>query len=127
MTPRNKLGMDFLLIGVAVIVVFGILIICMIGGFYPGARLDGAQESGKAYYGQHCSSCHEENRLELKKAPPNLHGLFNHGKLPSGAPATDTEVRNVIFKGRNTMPSFDQRLSEEEVRDIITYLHTGIR
>jgi mono/diheme cytochrome c family protein len=44
--------------------------------------------------------------------------------LPSGAPATDAQVRKTIIEGRGTMPAFDQRLSEEEVNDLVKYLHT---
>jgi len=50
--------------------------------------------------------------------------LFQLKSLPSGAPATDAQVRKTIIEGRGTMPAFDQRLSEEEVDDLVKYLHT---
>ena len=123
---REQLAKAFLIGGLAAILASAI-IVWAVGGFNSSPQLTEAQEDGKAYYGQNCASCHEENQLQLKKIPPNLHGLFNRSKLPSGAPATDAEVHNVILKGKNTMPSFDQRLSDEQVRYIVAYLHTGIR
>ena len=91
------------------------------------ARLTTEQEFGRSLYSANCASCHEENRLALKKVPPNLHGIFTHDRLPSGSPATDDEVRPVISREKNTMPSFDRRLTGDQVAAIISYLHTGIK
>jgi mono/diheme cytochrome c family protein len=43
--------------------------------------------------------------------------------LPSGAPATDEQVRKTIIQGLGTMPAFDQRLSDEDISDLVKYLH----
>jgi mono/diheme cytochrome c family protein len=58
------------------------------------------------------------------KEPPKLNGLFTSKTLPSGAPATDEQVHKVIIEGLRTMPAFDRRLSEKDVRDLIAYLRT---
>ena len=77
---------------------------------------------GQALYEVHCAECHEKTNPELHKQPPNLHGLFLAKSLPSGAPATKEQVRKTIIEGRGTMPAFDRRLHEDEVKDIVTYL-----
>jgi hypothetical protein len=71
--------------------------------------------------------CHEDNDLALKKVPPDLHAIFERSALPSGAPATDAEVRRVILAGKGFMPSFAGRFTEEQMTDLLVYLHTGLR
>jgi hypothetical protein len=61
---------------------------------------------------------------ELLKQPPKLDGLFKKPTLPSGASATDAEVRDAIVHGRATMPAFDQTIEENELDDLIQFLHT---
>ena len=55
---------------------------------------------------------------------PPLEGLFNKKFLPSGTPATDERVQNVIQFGRRTMPAFGQMLDESQTTDVVAYLHT---
>jgi len=76
-----------------------------------------AQEGeGKRLYVGWCAHCHEENDLNLKKLPPDLHGVYRHVALPSGATATDAEVRRVVLAGKGMMPSFAGRFSDEQMR-----------
>ena len=74
-----------------------------------------------------CAHCHEDNDLNFKKIPPDLHGVFKHSTLPSGAPATDADVVRVVIAGRGLMPSFAGRFTNEQMNDLIAYLHTGLR
>jgi len=78
---------------------------------------------GRELYEFHCAPCHETPPPDLLKEPPQLKGLFNSKALPSGAPATDEQVRMVIVEGLRTMPAFQGRLQEPEIRDLIAYLH----
>jgi mono/diheme cytochrome c family protein len=82
---------------------------------------------GKHLYEVRCAHCHEENDLALKKAPPDLHGVFERKTLPSGAAATDAAVRQNVLRGKGMMPSFDGRFSEEQMAALLAYLHTGLR
>jgi len=82
------------------------------------------QANGEALYQFHCAPCHESPPPDLLKQPPKLRGLFSSKTLPSGAPATDEQVRKVIIEGLRTMPAFDKRVKDADVRDIIAYLHT---
>ena len=84
----------------------------------------GSHRHGEELFNLHCVDCHEMPHPDLKKQPPKLEGLFNSKTLPSGAPATDEQVRKTIIEGQRTMPAFDGRLSDSDVNDLISYLHT---
>lgn len=100
----------------------GIVSIAAVSGC--SKELNASQRRGQAYYSSNCYDCHEEDQLDLIKAPPKLHRLFSHHYLPDGTTlATDESVRQVIVYGKRTMPAFHGRLSNDQVDDIIAYLH----
>jgi mono/diheme cytochrome c family protein len=84
------------------------------------------QAAGQHLYAGRCAHCHEENDLALKPPPPNIHGAMRKGKLPSGAAATDTEVRRLVLVGKGKMPSFSGRFTEEQMAALLAYLHTDM-
>lgn len=83
-----------------------------------------AQRRGERLYNFWCAPCHEASDLHLVKDPPKLRGIFFRPTLPSGAPATDEQVRKTISEGRGIMPPFQQSLKAGEVDDLIQFLHT---
>jgi mono/diheme cytochrome c family protein len=85
------------------------------------------QAAGKHLYDNRCAHCHEDNDLALKKAPPNLHGIFRHAALPSGGAATDVEVKSIILNGKGMMPGFAGRFAKDQMADLLAYLHSGAR
>jgi len=82
-----------------------------------------ARQRGEELFQQNCVVCHEAPNPELKKQLPKLEDLFQSKTLPSGAPATDEQVRNTIIHGIGTMPAFEGRLSDEDVKNLLAYLH----
>jgi mono/diheme cytochrome c family protein len=99
----------------------------LLSGCHSAPALTPQEAEGKHLYEVRCAHCHEENDLALKKIPPDLHGVFRRSKLPSGAPATDAEVRRVVLTGKGLMPSFEGRFTEEQMDGLIGYLRIGIR
>lgn len=89
-----------------------------------GPVFNTAASRGQAVYERNCKPCHEDTTLELRTKPPNLNGLFAKKALPSGAPATDEQVRRTIQQGRGIMPPFAQVLDKENLDDLIAYLHS---
>jgi mono/diheme cytochrome c family protein len=79
--------------------------------------------AGRALYQLHCSQCHDNPPRYLLTRPPKLDKMFASETLPSGAPANDEEVRRTIVEGVGTMPAFKGRLREDEIRDLIAFLH----
>lgn len=104
----------------------GTLVILTLG-CKPAVRLTPEQEEGKHLYTVRCAHCHQDNDLNLKKIPPDLHSLFKHSTLLSGAPATDAAVVRVLIEGKGSMPSFAGRFTDEQMNDLLAYLHTGLR
>jgi mono/diheme cytochrome c family protein len=96
-------------------------------GCHSQPQLTPQEAEGKHLYLGRCAHCHEENDLQLKKAPPDLHGVFSHSTLPSGAPASDLEVRRVVLAGKGLMPAFAGRFTDEQMADLLAYLRTGLR
>lgn len=86
--------------------------------------LTAQQAQGKQLYDARCAHCHEYNDLALKKVPPNLHGVFNHATLPSGAPATDVQVARTVLTGKGMMPSFAGRFTTAQMEALLAYMHT---
>src|SRR5512132_909055 len=80
--------------------------------------------AGRALYQLHCSQCHDNPPRYLLTRPPKLDTIFASKTLPTGASATDEEVRRTIVEGLRTMPAFKGRLREDEIRDLMAFLHT---
>lgn len=99
----------------------------VLSGCHRVPPLTPQETEGKHLYMVRCAHCHEDNDLQLKKVPPDLHGLFTHTTLPSGTPATDDNVRRTVLSGRNMMPAFEGRFTDEQMNDLLAYLHTGLR
>ena len=85
------------------------------------------QAEGKKVYDFQCAHCHEYNDLALKKVPPNLHDIFGHKTLPSGAPATDVQVARTVLTGKGMMPSFAGHITLKQMEALLAYLHTGLK
>lgn len=98
-----------------------------VAGCHSTPPLTAREAEGKHLYALRCAHCHEENDLALKKIPPDLHGVFRRSTFPSGAPATDAEVRRVVLAGKGLMPSFAGRFTEEQMSALIAYLRGGLR
>ena len=109
----------------------GVVILLAFALFLSACRkepqLTKQQIEGKHLYQVRCAHCHEENDLALKKVPPDLHGVFKSAKLPSGAQATDAEVRRVVLAGKGMMPAFTGRFDDAQMSALLAYLHTGLR
>lgn len=79
---------------------------------------------GKDIFDTSCAPCHVSNSVPLPTQPPDLDGLFKKSTLPSGAPATDSQVRKTITEGRGVMPPFGPVIHDEDMDALIAYLHT---
>lgn len=86
--------------------------------------LNPQQAAGRRIYDQHCDRCHEPYSTRGKKGP-GLKGMFQHKYLRlSGLPANDDRVTDIIRLGRNEMPAFSQTLNQQQIQDLLAYLHT---
>lgn len=86
--------------------------------------LNPQQAAGRRVYDQRCDQCHEPYSSRGKKGP-GLKGVFKKPYLSeSGLPANDDRVGEIIRFGRSKMPAYGQTLNEQQVQDVLAYLHT---
>jgi mono/diheme cytochrome c family protein len=86
--------------------------------------LNAQQAAGRRVYDQHCARCHEPYSSHGKNGP-GLKGVFKKEYLPlSGLPANDDRVGEIVRLGRSKMPAFGQVLDQQEVQDLLVYMHT---
>jgi mono/diheme cytochrome c family protein len=98
-----------------------------LAGCHSAPSLTPQEAEGKHLYQVRCAHCHEDNDLALNKIPPDLHRLFDRKTLPSGASATDAAVRQNVLSGKGMMPGFAGRFTDEQLAELLAYLHTGLR
>lgn len=86
--------------------------------------LNPQQVSGRHIYDQYCDRCHAPYSSKDRKGP-SLKGVFKHQYLSvSGMPANDDRAGDIIRMGRNKMQGFGQVLTQEQINDLLAYLHT---
>src|SRR5690242_21760356 len=85
--------------------------------------LNPQQAAGRRVYDRHCERCHEAYSSKDLQGPSLKH-LYRNQYLPSGAPANDDRVTDVIKFGRAKMPGFGPVLTQQQIDDLIAYLHT---
>ena len=85
--------------------------------------LNAQQSNGRRIYKIYCASCHSAYSSKGSKGP-SMKGLYKKQYLPSGLLANDQFVQQSIVRGRRMMPPLGNSLSQEEVDDVIAYLHT---
>lgn len=81
----------------------------------PGVAAD--RHNGRAIYELHCIGCHGESGQPADPTIPsfaNGDGLFR----------MDSELLERIRSGNQIMPAFRGLLSDQEIRDVISYLRT---
>lgn len=80
------------------------------------------QDAGEKVYKAKCASCH---------------GADGKGATPAGKATkardfgadevkkeTDAEWTEIIVKGKNKMPSYDKKLTESEVKEVVAYIRS---
>ncbi len=86
--------------------------------------LNPQQISGRHIYDQNCERCHSAYSSKDRKGP-SLKGVFQRQYLTvSGMPANDERVSDIIRMGRNNMQGFGDTLTQEQINDLLAYLHT---
>ncbi len=81
------------------------------------------QSLGRRVYDNRCADCHYAySKHDLKG--PSLNGLFRRPYMKNGMPASDARVADVILIGRPKMPSFQNKLTQQQFDDLMAYLHT---
>jgi mono/diheme cytochrome c family protein len=86
--------------------------------------LNTQQISGRRLYDNYCDRCHAPYSSRGRQGP-SMKGVFKKQYLPmSGMPANDDRVTDIVRFGRNKMPGFGQVLGQQQIDDLLAYLHT---
>jgi mono/diheme cytochrome c family protein len=85
--------------------------------------LNEQQAHGRRVFKLYCAICHQAYTNQPLKGP-GLKGLYKKPYLPSGLIASDRFVEQSIVSGRKMMPPLGNSLSDQEIKDVIAYLHT---
>jgi len=86
--------------------------------------LNPQQAEGRKLYDNYCDRCHEPYSSRGKKGP-SLKGVFKHPYLSlSGLPANDDRMTDIIKYGRAKMEGFSPVMTDEQIKDLLAYLHT---
>ncbi len=108
-----------------------ILVFLAIGGCDAERRKSDAelghnpqQAAGRKLYDDYCDRCHEPYSSRDKKGP-SLKGVFKRQYLSvSGLPANDDRVTEIIKYGRVKMQGLGQVMNDQQIKDLVAYLHT---
>jgi mono/diheme cytochrome c family protein len=86
--------------------------------------LNPQEAAGRRLYDNYCDRCHEPYSSRGRKGP-SLKGVFKHQYLSqSGLPANDERMTDIVKYGRAKMEGFGQVMSEQQIKDLLAYLHT---
>lgn len=104
---------------------------CLVAGCAPNRAsesdaqlgLNAEQSAGRAIFNERCASCHYAYSSSSLHGP-GLDKLYRKKFLPSGLPANDRFVTQTILNGRGMMPAAGSTLSDEQLHDLLAYLHT---
>jgi mono/diheme cytochrome c family protein len=86
--------------------------------------LNPQQVVGRRIYDNYCDRCHSPYSSRGRQGP-SMKGIFKRQYLPeSGMPANDDRVSDIVRLGRNKMPAYGQVLNQQQINDLLAYLHT---
>ena len=80
-----------------------------------------SQARGRRVYDAACARCHFAYRSGDLHGP-TMKGLYGKPSMPSGVPANDERVKEVIVRGKRMMPPTD--LSPQQLEDLVAYMHS---
>jgi len=89
----------------------------------PLAELNAQQMHGHDVFQAHCLRCHYDRKNKPLRGP-TMAGVFKMPSLPSGAPANDERVTATILHGHGLMPGVGNTMDQQEIDDLLAYLHT---
>ncbi|MBI2682345.1 MAG: cytochrome c [Acidobacteriales bacterium] len=89
----------------------------------PRRPLTAQEQRGERVYQANCAQCHGTAEIGPTQGPA-MTGLYSKPYLPSGAPANDERVTEVIKQGKRMMPGYARTLDDAQVADLVAYLKT---
>ncbi len=86
--------------------------------------LNAQQSAGRKLYDEYCDRCHNPYSTRGRQGP-GLKDVFKKPYLAvSGIPANDARVGEIIRIGRGKMEGFSNVLTQQQLDDLLAYMHT---
>lgn len=85
--------------------------------------LSPTQAMGRRVFDANCARCHEPYSSRGLHGP-SLHNVYKRQYLPSGIPANDDRITEVIVRGRAKMPAFGNTIPDVQIEALLAYLKT---
>ena len=93
--------------------------LCIVASFTSPAF---AQDTAADTYTAKCKMCHGADGVG--ETPVGKMAKIVSFKDPSVVKASDDELRTIIKDGKNKMPSFADKLTDNQVNSLVTYIRT---
>jgi len=86
--------------------------------------LNAQQAAGRKLYDNYCDRCHEPYSSRGKKGP-GMKGIYQRQYMElSGLPVNDERMTDIIVHGRSKMEGFGQVMNDQQIKDLLAYMHT---
>ena len=89
----------------------------------PLTALSEQEARGHQVFQARCARCHYD-RVDRPLHGPSMLNVYERHELPSGAPANDERITQVIVHGRGLMPSQGNVVGGQDLDDLLAYLRT---
>jgi mono/diheme cytochrome c family protein len=83
----------------------------------PNAKNTAAVHTGQEVFTSKCFQCHSVQENQTRFGPSLYGELKQHKK-------TEAQLRQILKDGKGKMPSFDGKLTPEDTKNLLAYLHT---
>ncbi len=82
----------------------------------------GNATAGADVYQHHCAGCHGDDGKAHTRASTSFHALDYRD--PAVMKMSDADLMAIIYDGKNHMPAFGKRLSQDDMANVVAYIHT---
>lgn len=82
----------------------------------------GNSTTGAEIYTRRCAGCHGADGQAHTRAGTSFHALDFHD--PAVMKMTDADLTSIIHDGKKNMPPFGTRLSQDDIENVVAYIHT---
>jgi mono/diheme cytochrome c family protein len=81
-----------------------------------------AQSAGADIFSSKCAPCHGADGLAATPAGKALRAASF--KSPAAVKASDAELIAIVHSGKNKMPSFQGKLSDDQIKAVVAHIRT---